>query len=419
VERDIQKRRFSNGLRILLEKDEKMRSCSLGIWIASGSGYETAEQAGVSHFIEHMLFKGTARRSARDIAEQMDEIGGVLNAYTAKEYTCFYARALTDHVTQAFDILADMVTAPRLDAGDMAIEKGVIAEEIAMYEDSPEDLCMDLFYESVWPENPFGRNILGTRETVAAMRPAVLRRHMEAFYSPKRMVVAFCGNFDTDSVLELCESYFGDLRNPEGSAPASGIAYRKALRLCPKETEQNQIILGFPGVASPDRRKYAIQLFSSLLGASSSSRLFRRIREELGLVYSIESFHVPHQSAGLFGVTMGVSPEAEEQAIRETLQVMRSFSEAVTPKELSRAKEQAVASLIMSFESSATRLSHAGRSELLYDRIRSEDEMVANIRAVTAEDVLDAARLVTDPENLSVCAVGQVRGQEFYKDFLC
>lgn len=421
MEREIQKIVLPNGLRILLERDERMRSCSMGVWIKSGSGYEKAAHSGVSHFIEHMLFKGTPTRSATDIAQQMDAIGGVLNAYTAKEYTCVYARALTDHVERAFSVIADMVTSPRMDEEDMETEKGIIAEEIAMYEDSPEDLCMDLFYEAVWPQNAFGRNILGSRETVEAMCTQTLRRHMRQFYTPRRMVVSFCGNFDEDIVLRLCETYFSvsaENADAEDTREEGTPRYQTAIRLFEKDAEQNQLVLGFPGVAADDGRKYAVQLFSSLLGASSSSRLFRRIREDLGLVYSIESFHVPHLNAGLFGIAMGVSPQAQAQALQETLRVLRGFDGTVSEQELSRAKEQAVASMIMGFESSATRVSHAGRSELLHGRILSEDEIIRRIRGVSLADIHGAAQLLTDTSALSLCAVGHVEKQTFYEELM-
>ena len=416
MERKLQKVTLDNRLRILLERDEKMRSCSLGVWIASGSGYENAASMGHSHFMEHMLFKGTPTRSAQDIAEQMDAIGGVLNAYTAKEYTCIYARALSDHVDKAFSVIADMVTNPRLCETDIETEKGIIAEEIAMYEDSPEDLCMDLFYEHVWPDSAFGRNILGTRTSVAATRLDSLCTHLQRYYRPSRMVVSFCGNFDTDRALALCEEYFGTVQDaPDELCPAE-IRYQPAVHLLEKDIEQNQVILGFPGVSADDERKYAVQLFSTLLGGASSSRLFRRIREELGLVYSIDSFHVPHLTGGLFGIAMGVSPDAQEQALAESCKILQSFNAGVSEDELARAKEQAIAGMIMSFESSAARVSHAGRSELLHGRIHSEDEIIANIRAVTLDELRDTAALVTDPAQASFCVVGQeLRDENFYR----
>ncbi len=418
MERDIKRLVFPNGLRILLEQDERMRSCSMGVWIASGSGYESAEQAGLSHFMEHMLFKGTPTRSAQDIAQQMDAIGGVLNAYTAKEYTCIYARALTDHVEQAFSVIADMVTNPRLDEQDIQTEKGIITEEIAMYEDSPEDLCMDLFYESVWPENAFGRNILGTRETVSATKIDSLCTHLQRYYRPSRMVVSFCGNFDLGRVEELCEEFFGTIQDGGDAGMLGAVRYQPTMLLHEKDVEQNQLVLGFPGVAAGDERKYAIQLYSSLLGASSSSRLFRRIREDLGLVYSVESFHVPHLTAGLFGIAMGVSPEAEVQALTETVSILRGFAASLQEEELARVKEQAIASMIMGFESTATRVSHTGRSELLYGSVLSEDAIIQKIRAVTLPEVLQAAQTVTELSKASLCVVGELKAENVYQEIL-
>lgn len=418
MDREIQKHTLANGLRIVLEPDEKMRSCSMGVWIHSGSGYERAAVSGISHFMEHMLFRGSETRTAMQIAEEMDAIGGVLNAYTAKEYTCVYARALSDHVELAFDIIADMIVNPRLDEKDIQIEKGIVAEEIAMYEDSPDDLCMDLFYEAVWPDTPYGRNILGTRETVAALTREALQAHLAEYYTAEKMVVSFCGNFDSAMVLELCEKYFGGCRRGTPFLQEETVQYCRTMRLQDKEVEQNQLILGFPGVPTTDRQKYAINLYSAMLGASSSSRLFRRIREELGLAYSIESFHAPYQSAGLFGIAMGVSPDAEVQAIQETLQILAAFGSAVREDELARAKEQAVSGMIMSFESSASRVSHAGRSELLYAKILTEDEMIARIRGVTMEEIRAAAERFADSAQMSICAVGNVRSASSYESLV-
>lgn len=418
MKRATKKIEFPNGLRILLEEDRSMRSCAMGIWIACGSGYETPELSGASHFMEHMLFKGTPRRTAQDIAQQMDAIGGAINAYTTKEYTCLYARALTEHVHQAFDILADMVSSPLLAQEDIAVESGIITEEIAMYEDAPEELCMDLFCDAVWPTSPFGRNILGTRAHVAAMDCDKLCRLMQQYYVPQRIVISFCGNFDQADVLALCELYFRDIiGGPPVQAPAA-IEYHPAFLLHEKDVEQTQLILGFPGLCATDERKPASNLLCSILGASSSSRLFRRIREELGLVYSIDSFCIPYLPGGLFGIAMGVNEQAQAKALEETMRIIRAFPDSLTQEELDRAKEQSVATMIMGLESSSTRVSHMGKSELLYNRVLDEDALIARTRRVTMDDVRTLAKELLQPQLASLCAVGEPLQEAAYREII-
>lgn len=415
MENVLEKVTLSNGFRIFFEKDSRVKSCSMGVWISSGSGFEAAEVSGASHFVEHMLFKGTAKRSSQEIAEHMDEIGGALNAFTSKEYTCVYAKALSEHTLLAFDIIADMISSPKMDEDDVQLEKGVIIEEIAMYEDSPEDLCNDLFYETVWSKSAFGHNILGSRETVSEMSAEKLRRHMDRFYVPERMVASFCGNFDRDAVLESCEKYFGSLKNTGNPLYPNKYDYTTGICLRQKDFEQNQIILGFPGLNALDDDRNCARLLSSILGASSSSRLFRRIREELGLAYSIDTFHISYLAAGLFGVSMGVSPKSEATAIEETLKIISSAAETITQAELTRACEQSVASFVMGLESTSARTSRNGVTQLLFSKTNSEEMMVEQMRAVTLDDIKRVAKKIIDFDNMSVCAVGNIKDEAFYQ----
>ncbi len=412
----MEKLTLSNGFRVMLEEIDRARSCSMGVWIGSGSRFETPETAGISHFIEHMLFKGTESRSAADIAGQIDEIGGTLNAYTSKEYTCVYVRSLTDHVRKAFDIIGDMLTAPRLNESDIETEKGVIKEEIAMYEDSPEDLCMDMLYEGVWDGDMLGSNILGSRATVSAMTGGSVRKHLADFYVPERMVAAFCGRFDRTRVIEDCERFFGSMKPTGNPLKAEPAAYRPCVKTCKKDFEQTQISLGLPGFSSTDEKRYAVQLLCSILGASSSSRLFQRLREDLGLVYSIEAFNMPYLGSGLAGVSMGLSPKSEKKALDETLKIMSGIADSVTEKELSRAQEQAAASLVMGFESNAARAVRMGRCELLYGEVTDEDSIIESIRSVTLEQVSEIARNLMDFNQLSLCVVGRIGKNKNYGD---
>lgn len=410
--------KLDNGLRIAICKSEYAKTCSLGIWVASGSCYETPETAGTSHFIEHMLFRGTHRRSALDIAVEMDEIGGVLNAYTAKEMTCFYAHTLTEHMPKALDIICDMITDPELSAEDVELEKGVIKEEIAMYEDSPEDLCADTYYENIWAGSMLGSNILGTPETVDSVTVEKLRDHMARFYVPERTVISFSGNFDEEKAIEICKSYFSHKKNTGFEINSVSAEYKPGITVVKKDFMQNQLILGFPGISLTDSRRHTVSLISSILGSASSSRLFQRIREELGLVYSVDTAGVSHLDTGVFIVCMGLSKNSEKKAISETLEIIADFPQTVTEKELERAKEQLVASFVMGLESVSSVASRNGRNVLLYGKIISEDEVIEKIRAVTLDDLKQTASEILDISKISLCAAGNTANKDAYKHIL-
>lgn len=410
--------KLDNGLRIAVQKSEHAKTCSMGIWVASGSCYETPQTAGTSHFIEHMLFRGTQKRSALDIAVEMDEIGGILNAYTAKDMTCFYAHTLTEHMPKALDIICDMIINPRLSPEDIELEKGVIKEEIAMYEDSPEDLCADTYYENVWEGSMLGSNILGTTETVDSVTRESLCAHLEKFYVPERMVISFSGNFDEEKAIEICKSYFSEMKNTGFEIAPVPVEYCKGITVVKKDFMQNQLILGFPGIALTDERRHTVSLISSILGSASSSRLFQRIREELGLVYSVDSASVSHLDAGLFIVCMGLSRSSEKKAIEEALKIIEEFPETVTEKELNRAKEQTVASFVMSLESVSSLASRNGRNVLLYGKALSEDEIIRKIRAITLDDLKKTASEILDISKISLCAAGKVGSKKSYKEIL-
>lgn len=406
---------FENGIRVVFEKIDFFRSCTMGIWIASGSGYEDSSASGASHFMEHMLFKGSKSRSASEIASQMDEIGGELNAFTTKEYTCVYARSLKEHSKKAFEIIADMVTSPRLAAEDIETEKNVITEEILMYEDSPEDFCADVFYEKCWPGSMYGANILGTRESVASMNRENLLKHLSRFYVPERIVISVCGNFDEDEMLTLCRKYFSKMKNTWNPLATVQLGYKKHITCVKREFEQNQIIIGFPGLPSGDADKYALQLMSAALGSASSSRLFQQLREKLGLVYNIDCVNSASLGGGIFMIYMGLNPSSEKRAITETLQILADFSSSVTQPELDRVREQALAGLVMGLETCGSRASVNGRRELLYRDIGSVEEAEDKLRAVTLEDVKAIADKILDFTQLSICSVGKVHSREWYR----
>lgn len=409
---------LDNGLRIVLEKKDASKTCSLGVWIASGSAYETPETAGTSHFIEHILFRGTEKRSALDIAVEMDEIGGILNAYTAREMTCFYAHTLSEHTPKALDIICDMIMNPKLSEDDITLEKGVIKEEIAMYEDSPEDLCADIFYENIWKGSMLGSNILGTNETVDSVTKEKLSAHLKKFYVPERMVISFCGNFDEAEVIDICKKYFSEMKNTGFEIKPVSAKYTQGITRIKKDFMQNQLILAFPGFSITDERREAALLVSSILGSASSSRLFQHLRENLGLVYSVDSSCVSYLKEGVFIVCMGLSEKSEKKAIEETMKIIADFPKTVTEKELARAKEQSVASFVMNLENTSSRTSRNGRNVLLHGKVISEEEIISKIRAVTLEELQKTATELLDISKIAFCAAGKISSKKEYKKIL-
>lgn len=407
-----------NGLRIVFEKNKQAKTCSAVIWVASGVSFETPETAGTSHFIEHMVFKGSQKRSALDIAVETDEIGGYLNAYTARENTCFYIRVLSEHTEKALDILCDMVRNPRLDEEDIELEKSVIKEEISMYEDSAEDLCADTFYTSVWKGSMLGCDILGSVETVDAVTKESLEAHMNKFYVPERTVISISGNFDEKAALRICKSYFADLDNTGFELNPVFAEYNPHTVTVKKSVTQNQIILGFPGVPLGDGKREAALLISSILGNTPSSRLFQHIREKLGLVYSIETACVSYMKSGVFIVSLGLNEKSEEKAITETLKIISEFCETVTEKELARAKEQSVTSFVMDLENISAHASRNGRNLLLYNKIIPQEEIINNIRAVTLDDIRGVAAEIFDLSKISICVTGKTKSKKAYKEII-
>lgn len=409
---------LDNGLRIVTEINDRVRTCSMGVWIASGSAFEMPETAGTSHFIEHMLFRGSEKRSSLDIAVEMDEIGGIINAYTAKEMTCVYAHTLSEHMPKALDIICDMIKNPKLSPEDVELEKSVICEELAMYEDSPEDLCADYYYENAWAGSMLGSNILGTVETINGMTAQKLAAHLERFYVPERMVVSLAGNFDENEAVAICSRYFGEMKNTDFPISAVGAEYNPCIATVKKDFMQNQLILGFPALDLNDERRHAASLMSSILGSASSSRLFQRIREELGLVYSVDCASASHMAAGIFMICMGLSEKSEKKAIREALKIISEFPETVTEKELARAKEQNVASLVMGLESVSSVASRNGRGVLLKGRVTPEDEVISAIRGVTLDELKKTSAEILNIDRISFCSVGKVKAESEYEKLL-
>ena len=403
-----------NGARIVFERMEGVRSVSLGIWVGAGSRFERAEEGGSAHFIEHMLFKGTATRTAAQLAEEADALGGQLNAYTTRDNTCFYTRVLDTHLPRAAEVLADMFFRSRFDEADVENEKGVIGEEIDMYEDTPEDVAAENLLAGCFP-GALGRPVLGTEETLAGLSGRSLRAFMERTYTAPRIAVALAGSF-TDADVDAVARIFAQMPPAEHTEPERS-AYAHCLTLREKAVEQNQLVLGFPGLETASEERFAMQLFSNILGGSSSSRLFQTVREKHGLCYSIYSFTAGYQDTGLFAVALAANRQSERRALGLTIDELRRIrDDGVTAAELGRAREQVTASILMSLESSASRMNRLGYGELFLPRgALTPDELIERYEAVTLADVRSLAQRTLDFRRASLSAVGRVADGEEYR----
>ena len=398
----VQIETLPNGVRLVTEAMDTVRSAALGIWVGGGSREETPEESGAAHFIEHMLFKGTQRRTAQDIARETDAIGGQMNAFTTKECTCFYGRVLDDHLPQALDILFDMVYCSSFAQEAVETERGVILEEIDMYEDTPDDLCAEKLFGAVFAGSPLARPILGREETLAPMTGAFLKAYHDAHYRGDNTVVALTGSFSQE-VLEDIRRRFSAL--PAGRAPAPvPAAYTPAFVATPKPIEQNHLTLAFPGLDYNSPKRFALQLLSAILGGGVSSRLFQQVREQQGLCYSIYT---------------ALNKETEAKALATIRRVIDNFlANGPTTEELERAREQSKANVIMGLESTQSRMSHAGRSLLFSGEILTPEQIIDAYDRVTREDVVALAQEIFDWERASLSAVGQVRTAEEYRQLV-
>ena len=409
---------LSNSLRIFLNHTDTLRSATVGVWIASGSRFEKEKNSGISHFIEHIVFKGSEKRTGFEIAEGMDEIGAYVNAYTTKEYTFFYTKALDYQILKAADILFDMLRNPRLLREDIETEKGVITEEISMCEDDPADVCSELNERSIFKGTSLETDILGTRETVNSFDESNFKEHLKSFYVPERIVIGINGNFDREAMLSKIEEYFGSLEDTGNPLKGEEIPFRKTMALKKMDTEQTHITLSFDGIPIQHEDLYPLQVCMFILGTGTSSMLNQRIREQLGLVYSIDSWLTRYLGGGYISVSMSLGSKSEEKALKETLSIIRSFSSVVTERQVEIAKEKLISSLIMSREQPQSKLSAMGYSLLFTGEFADDDEIIRRIKAVSLADVKAAADKYLNTEEMSFTAVGRVKTEDEYRRIL-
>jgi predicted Zn-dependent peptidase len=419
--RHIRKQVMPNGLTIITEEMKHIRSVSMGIWVRVGSRHEDLPSNGISHFLEHMVFKGTETRSAEVIARQIDSIGGNMDAFTAKECVCFNAKVLDEHLPIAFDVLSDLVLNPVFDEKDIVRERGVILEEIKMDEDNPDYLVHEIFTQTFWKDHPLGKPILGTKDTVRKFdRNLVLEQYTKRF-NPANLIVCVAGNLNHERVVDLVKNRFKDLKaikNGMFSQPAPKVQPKIVTRN-KKALEQVQICVGVPSHHISHERRYASYILNTLLGGGMSSRLFQNVRERQGLVYSIYSDLNPYRDTGCLSVYAGTSRESAVKVVQSIVHEFRDLKETpIAAEELRRAKDQLKGSLMLSLESSTARMSNLARQEMYFDRFFDLDEIVQRIEGVEIEDLEQLAKEFFQPENIAVTVLGNLNGLRFSRDLL-
>jgi predicted Zn-dependent peptidase len=390
----ITKYTCQNGIRVVLENIPTVRSVAIGIWIGTGSRNETPELNGISHFLEHMFFKGTKTRTAREIAESFDSIGGQVNAFTSKEYTCYYAKVLDTHAPFALEVLADMFFNSTFDEDELVKEKKVVYEEIKMYEDTPDDIVHDLLSKAVYQNHPLGYPILGTEETLQTFTGETLKQYVRDAYTPENVVISIAGNI-SDSFIKEVESYFGSYQGQRAARSEQKPDFHINQITRKKETEQAHLCIGYNGLQVGHEDIYDLIVLNNILGGSMSSRLFQEVREQRGLAYSVFSYHSAYQDSGIVTIYGGTGAKQLDllfDTIQETLKKLKQGG--ITEKELNNSKEQLKGSLMLSLESTNSRMSRNGKNELILSRHRSLDEIVEQIDQVTQSSVNEMANEV-------------------------
>ncbi|HKR28545.1 MAG TPA: pitrilysin family protein [Acidobacteriaceae bacterium] len=411
-ERNIRRTVLPSGLIVLTERMEHVRSVAMGVWMRAGSRHEIPELNGISHFVEHMVFKGTKSRSAQRIAREVDAIGGNLDAFTGKETVCFNVKVLDEHVPTALDVLSDLILNPVFAIEEIARERGVILEEIKMDEDNPDTLVHEIFTQSFWKDHPLGKPILGTRETVRSFEQNTLLRFFEQRFLAGNMIFSAAGNLEHDGFVELVAKHFGSLSPGAISSDTVAPTVTSRINLRNKKSlEQVQLCLGVPAPPVADESRYTTLLLNTLLGGGMSSRLFQTVREERGLVYAIYSDLNPYRDTGSLCVYAGTSSDRALQVIDLIMEEFRRLkTEPLQPDELRRAKDQLKGNLLLSLESSMSRMSNLARQQMYFERFFGLEEILAKVEEVTEEQVMAMATELFQPERVAVTLLGRLDG---------
>lgn len=395
----------ANGVRVVLEKIPNVRSVTIGIWVKTGSRHETAELNGISHFLEHMFFKGTENLTAKEIAESFDRIGGQVNAFTSKEYTCYYAKVLDNHATYALEILADMFFNSTFDEEELAKEKNVVYEEIKMYEDTPDDIVHDLLTKAIFENHPLGYPILGSEETLATFTKDMLKDYMYNSYTPDKVVISIAGNVE-ESFMKEVEKRFGTYKGGNRKELDAKPIFHKNEVIRRKDTEQAHLCIGFNGYSVRDKRIYPLIIANNILGGSMSSRLFQEVREKRGLAYSVYSYHSSYEDTGTVTIYGGTAVNQLDVLAETIFNILHDLkNNGITVKELENSKEQIKGNLVLGTEGTNSRMSRNGKNELLLGEHKSIDEMIQIIDAVTIDEVNQVcSELFTEEYSISLIA---------------
>jgi len=401
--------KLENGVTVVLEKMNSVRSIAFGIFVKNGSRNENIQTSGISHFIEHLLFKGTKNRTAREIADDMDSVGGQINAYTTKEYTCYYTRTLDSHFNIAIDVLADIYFNSLFSDDDIKKERNVIIEEINMYEDSPEDVGFDLIQNKIWRDNSLGFPILGTEKSISAFDSSIIKKYYKEHYRADNTVLALAGNFEKENVISEIKKYFGDFKNiSQVNDYSAKPVYFKSKVKKEKDIEQLHLTLCFPGIKMDSDENYILAVVNSVFGGGMSSRLFQKIREENGLVYTIYSFLSNFTDTGLFGIYAGFGVNQFNRVYELILREIDNFKkEKISKEQLSKTKEQIKSNLILGLESSSARASNIGRSMLLLNKVNKVEDIIEKINKINMDNIDYMINKIFDIDKMSVSIVGK------------
>ncbi|MEV4103929.1 pitrilysin family protein [Nonomuraea sp. NPDC049649] len=416
----VKRTTLPGGLRVVTETMPTVRSVAVGMWVGIGSRDEAPEHMGATHFLEHLLFKGTPTRDAMEISASIEGIGGEINAFTAKEYTCYYARVLDEDLPIAVDVLADLVTSSIVDAEDVEAERGVILEEIAMHEDDPSDVVHEQFAAALYGDSPIGRPILGTAESIDALDRDRIAEYYHRYYRPRRTVVAVAGNVRHEEVVELVARAYeraGALTGPAVADPprtsGPGAPALSGVRVLDRPTEQANLVLGTTSMPRTDDRRFALGVLNAALGGGMSSRLFQEIREKRGLAYAAYSYTSAYADTGQFGIYVGCLPSKIDDVLKICRdEVARVVSDGLTEEEIARGKGQMRGGLVLGLEDTGSRMSRIGKNELVYDELLSVDEVLARIESVTAEEISAVAADVLN-RPLTLAVIGPYGDKDF------
>ena len=416
---DYRRSVLPNGIRVITERMPHVRSVAVGVWVETGSRREPESRGGMSHLIEHLVFKGTATRSAEEIARTMDSVGGQMDAFTTKEHTCFYVQVLDEHLPLAVGLLTDILLHPKFDGDELEREKSVVLQEIKMVEDTPDDIVHDIFAAQVWEAHPLGRPILGTRELVTGFGRDLIADHFAEEYVPPKVIIAVAGNVTHDHVLELFSAGFEGFSRTPVERPDSPPPFTPSVNIVHKQLEQVHVVMGFPGLRQSDPRRYAAFLLNDVIGGSMSSRLFQEVRERQGLVYAIHSGVQAYLDTGVLYLYAATDPGNFAKVLKSVLKELRDLKKnGITPDELTRAKDHLKGSLMLSLESTSSRMNRLAKHEMHLGSFLTMDQMTAAIQRVAHDEVQALVSELLDEDRLALTTLGPLDRRNLPKDLV-